>query len=136
MARFTPMVRLEVFHDAFDVPKFVDQNVTERWNALGLRQRLIAEEYIEVMDEFDKYFAGEGDLPALAKELADLLVVVYGTAEILDIPLDDVFDAVMDSNMSKVNPETGKPERREDGKILKGEFYVAPDIAAVIEQAA
>lgn len=40
--------------------------------------------------------------------------------------LVELFDAVQKSNMTKVNPDTGKVVYREDGKILKGPFYISP----------
>lgn len=134
MSFFSPMVRLEAFHDAFDVPRYVEQNVTEREQTLQLRRALIREEFLEALAELDNALEGAGDMVALAKELADLLVVVYGTAEVLEVPLDDVFDAVMDSNMSKCDPDTGRPVRRADGKILKGSGYqpAEPAIAALL----
>ncbi|TWH35578.1 MULTISPECIES: hypothetical protein [unclassified Aminobacter] len=41
------------------------------------------------------------------------------------------FKAVHESNMSKLGDD-GKPIRREDGKILKGPNYKAPDIRSLI----
>ena len=44
---------------------------------------------------------------------------------------DETFTAVHESNMSKLDDD-GKPVRREDGKILKGPNYKAPDIEALV----
>jgi predicted HAD superfamily Cof-like phosphohydrolase len=63
---------------------------------------------------------------ALAKELADVLYVVYGTADLLEIPLEAVFTEVHRSNMSKV--VAGEVIRREDGKILKPDSYREADV--------
>ncbi len=68
---------------------------------------------------------------ALAKELADILYVTYGTAEILGIPLEDVFQEVHRSNMSKLGL-SGRPVRRHDGKVLKGPNYQEADVAGVM----
>ncbi len=68
----------------------------------------------------------------LAKELADLLYVVYGTAEELGIPLEEVFKAVHDSNMSKVWSD-GTVKRNDFGKILKPDTYIAPDLSFIHE---
>ena len=67
------------------------------------------------------------DKKAVAKELADLLYVVYGTAVSLGIPIDDVFCEVHTSNMSKLD-DNGKPIYREDGKVLKGPHYFQPNL--------
>ena len=44
----------------------------------------------------------------------------------------EAFAIVHKSNMSKLD-EDGKPIRREDGKILKGPNYVAPDMSSVVK---
>jgi len=54
----------------------------------------------------------------------------------LRIPLPMVvaaFEAIHDSNMSKLDDE-GKPIRREDGKILKGPNYKAPDLTGIVSE--
>jgi predicted HAD superfamily Cof-like phosphohydrolase len=65
-----------------------------------------------------------------AKELADILYVVFGTivTEGLQDEIIDVFDEVHRSNMSKLGGN-GKPIKRDDGKILKGPNYQEPDLS-------
>ena len=94
--------------------------------ALELRHKLITEEFGELIAEARK---SEPDMAAVAKELADLLYVVYGTAVAWGIDIEDVFHEVHRSNMTK----TAGLER-EDGKILKGPGYKSPDIAAVLKR--
>jgi predicted HAD superfamily Cof-like phosphohydrolase len=84
-----------------------------------LRRNLIEEEFLEWQASLPYMMADQ------AKELADLLYVVYGTAAEMGIDLDAVFEAVHESNMSKLD-DNGKPIRREDGKILKGPNYKPP----------
>jgi predicted HAD superfamily Cof-like phosphohydrolase len=67
----------------------------------------------------------------LAKELADLLVVAYGTAEVFGIDLDWAFVETMASNMTKLD-SNGKPIYREDGKVLKGPNYRPPNMEVVV----
>jgi predicted HAD superfamily Cof-like phosphohydrolase len=58
---------------------------------------------------------------------------MYGTAGIglvLCLPMHAVWQEVTDSNMSKL--VDGKLVRREDGKVLKGPTFKAPDIAGVL----
>ena len=94
------------------------------------REGLISEEWSELWDElFPTDFEGDSiDLNStkLAKELADLLYVVYGTAVSFGIDIDKVFTEVHKSNMSKL--EDGKPVKREDGKVLKGKNYAPPNL--------
>ena len=88
-----------------------------------LRKKLIEEEYLELIEAVENGHP----LSKIAKELADLKYVVEGFAIEYGIPLDDVFDAVHASNMSKVFPD-GTVRFREDGKVLKGPDYAEPDL--------
>lgn len=72
----------------------------------------------------------------LGPALQSLVDVLFGFADAHRIPLHDVFDAVHESNMSKLDPDTGEPVLRSDGKVLKGSGYFEPDIRRVLEQAA
>lgn len=123
------------FHKAFSAHKGKSRD-----DIIFLRRNLIEEEFGEVKDALiflafvREYNLNQDILRAtedVAKELADLLYVVYGTADALGIPLSKVFKAVHRSNMSKLGPD-GKPVRREDGKILKGDNYQAADIGKLL----
>ncbi len=110
------------FHQQFDihvasVPTLPDE-VTE-----GLRIRLIEEELDELKEALH-----QKDLPHIAKELADLLYVVYGTAVSYGIDMDPVFQEVQRSNMSKIGGY-----KREDGKWVKPSTYSPANIAPILE---
>lgn len=117
-----PVVLVREFHDAFGVERGLTDQIRE------LRARLIAEEAQEAVDALK---AEPLDREAVAKELADLLVVTYGTADVLGIDLDAAFRRVHESNMSKLGPD-GTPVRRSDGKILKGPSYQPPNLSGVV----
>lgn len=128
IAQQTNYEKVREFHKAFGAD--LDQPVSDR--LLDLRMSLISEETHEVQREmFDvlTYLpkAKKVDKAKLAKELADLLYVVYGTAATFGIDIDRVFDEVHKSNMSKLG-EDGKPVYREDGKVLKGPNYQPPKL--------
>ena len=108
------MQMLQEFHDTFVRP---DENLKT------VRAKLIAEEAEEVLHALTVE-----DKAAIAKELADLVYVIYGTALVWDIDLDRVICDVHKSNMTKVGDD-GQPVRREDGKILKGPNYRPPDLS-------
>ena len=91
-----------------------------------LATKLIAEEFIEFMDE------NGFNQAALLKELADLVYVCYGYADRFGWDLDEAFRRVHLSNMSKLDPVTGKPIFREDGKILKGSAYKEPNLRDLV----
>ncbi|MEW2131615.1 MazG nucleotide pyrophosphohydrolase domain-containing protein [Streptomyces sp. NPDC005435] len=92
------------------------------------RGELLAEEAAEVAE-----VSVEGPLDHLAQELADVVYVAYGTALVHGIDLDEVIAEIHRANMSKLGPD-GEVLRREDGKVLKGEHYRAPDVSAVLRR--
>ncbi len=95
---------------------------------LQLRENLMREELKELMEAMRSE-----PIENIAKELADLLYVTFGTAVAygLQDKLEAVFDEVHASNMSKLG-EDGKPIRREDGKALKGPNYRKADVKKVL----
>jgi len=110
------------FHQQFDihvasVPTLPDE-ATE-----CLRIRLIQEEFDELQEALH-----QKELPNIAKELADLLYVVYGTAVSCGIDMEPVFHEVQRSNMSKVGGY-----KREDGKWVKPATYSPANIAPILE---
>ncbi|MFC4507026.1 MULTISPECIES: MazG nucleotide pyrophosphohydrolase domain-containing protein [Streptomyces] len=124
------------FHLAFDV----DNRIVNPDNLRSLLERrttLITEEFHEVIEALNaaKGSVGNPGFPVqrfehLAKELADLLYVVFGSAELLGIPLGQAFAEVHASNMSKLGDD-GRPVLREDGKVLKGPNYRSADMTLV-----
>ena len=62
---------------------------------------------------------------------ADLLYVVYGAAHAFGIPIDECFEEVHNSNMSKLGADE-KPIYREDGKVLKGPNFYEPNLKGVL----
>lgn len=99
---------------------------------LTLRMNLIDEETDEVGGHVDNYPMVILDAPELTKELADLLYVTYGFALTFGLPLQEVFEEVHKSNMSKLGDD-GKPIYREDGKVLKGPNYQPPKLEKYFE---
>lgn len=96
------------------------------FNTAELRLDLINEEVEELMTAVDN-----DDIVEIADALTDILYVVYGTGHAYGIDLDDCFDEVHRSNMSKLG-EDGKPLYREDGKVLKGPDYFPPKLEDVL----
>jgi predicted HAD superfamily Cof-like phosphohydrolase len=128
------------FHDSFNKIKDPDtpQSIIAQHE---LRQKLITEEYREVLEEMgyslkinmDHHGEYKVDIVKLSKELADLLYVVYGTAATYGIPIDEVYREVHRSNMSKLGID-GKPIYREDGKVLKGPNYTPANIEKILNE--
>lgn len=122
------------FHEAVDVKPLIELDAYGRQEALDLRMRLITEEFKELMDELLDARNGQGDVIKIAKEMSDLVYVVAGSAHLMEIPLQEVFEEVHASNMSKI-PEDGVVLRRADGKILKPPTYREPDLSFLTEGA-
>lgn len=127
MKHVTNYDKVREFHRAFNhlMDKDLDSTTLVGFERAALRNRLILEEVGEVQKELFGW-----DKKKLAKELADLLYVVYGTAATYGIPIDEVFNRVHESNMSKLGAD-GKPVYRDDGKILKGPNYKEPDMGGL-----
>jgi len=122
------------FHKAFNLP-YPDTITTEpEESVLKLRLALIEEEFKEIFEELYGYRIGEDDninVQGVAKEIADLLYVTYGFAATLGIPINQVFEEVHKSNMTKLGDD-GKPVYRDDGKVLKSKNYRSPNLDAVL----
>ncbi len=123
----TDMVR--TFHDAFGIENATTQTAKLTDAEVLLRYKLMREENEEYLEA-----SQNGDIVEIADALGDMLYILCGT--ILKHGLEDkmeaVFKEIQQSNMSKLD-ETGKPIYREDGKVLKGNLYFKPKIAAILE---
>ena len=96
------------------------------FNTRELRLELIQEELEELSDA-----VADRDMIQIADALTDLLYVVYGAGHSFGIDLDECFEEVHRSNMSKLG-ENGRPIHREDGKVLKGPGYFEPDLEGIL----
>ncbi len=124
--------QVQQFHDAFGLHTQGVHSKRVASLTVELRRKLIAEEAKEVDEELQ---SPEYNIVNLAKELADLCYVIYGTVLAFGIKdeFEAVFNEVHNSNMSKLDKD-GKPIYREDGKVLKGENYFKADIAKVLHE--
>jgi len=93
--------------------------------------RCLQEEYDEACEAIIEYLNSpdESTRKNLAKELADLQYVLSQVAVYLNLDLEEAFERVHVSNMSKL--VEGKALLREDGKILKGPKYQTPDMSGI-----
>lgn len=113
---------VEAFHSKFEiVVQATPQDLNEETKEL--RVRLIQEEFDELKEAM-----ASGNLAAVAKELADLLYVTYGTAVSYGIDMDPVFREVHRSNLSKIGGY-----KRADGKWVKPPTYSPADIESIVE---
>ena len=87
-----------------------------------LRIKLIEEE----LKEFKEAILNK-DLKEVADALTDILYVTYGAGHAFGINLDDCFEEVQKSNMSKLGDD-GRPIYNQDGKVMKGPNYFKPNL--------
>ena len=124
----TQINKVRAFHNAFKqengiTPSNLDDKQFE------LRHKLMAEENDEYLEA-----CKNNDLIGIADALGDQLYILCGTIlkHGLQMKIEDVFDEIHRSNMSKLD-KNGKPILREDGKILKSELYTKPDLTKFIK---
>ena len=93
----------------------------------SLRVSLIEEELSELKEAIKNK-----DIKEVADALTDILYVTYGAGHAFGVDLDQCFDEVQKSNMSKLD-ENGKPIFNEQGKVLKGPNYFKPNLEKFIK---
>ena len=91
-----------------------------------LRLDLIKEELDELKEAMDNK-----DLLEVADALTDILYVTYGAGHAFGINLDQCFEEVQNSNMSKLD-ENGKPIYNNAGKVMKGPNYFKPNLSKFV----
>ncbi|MBT8322048.1 MAG: nucleoside triphosphate pyrophosphohydrolase family protein [Eudoraea sp.] len=102
---------------------------------LGYEKNLLR---FNLMDEENKeYFqaAQNNDLVEVADALGDMLYILCGTIleHGMQYKIEEVFEEIQRSNMSKLGAD-GRPIYREDGKVLKGPGYTAPDLKTILDK--
>ena len=85
-----------------------------------LYHSLIQEEVQELEDSRTR----EDDVDALI----DILVVTIGALHSIGVDAEGAWNEVMRTNFAKIDPETGKVRKREDGKVLKPEGWTPPNL--------
>ena len=113
---------VEEFHRQFDI-LIQSRPAIPEGSTKELRVRLMQEEFDELKEAL-----GQESLAEIAKELADLLYVAYGTAVSYGIDMEPVFQEVHRSNMSKVGGY-----KRDDGKWVKPPTYSPACLVPILE---
>ena len=87
-----------------------------------LRCNLIEEEFLEL-----KTAIKNKDIIEVADALTDILYVTYGAGHAFGVDLDECFNEVQNSNMSKLGVD-GRPIYNEIGKVMRGPSYFKPNL--------
>jgi predicted HAD superfamily Cof-like phosphohydrolase len=126
----SPWGMVREFHEVFGLA--CPERVTPVGAELAAaRQRILEEEVRELAEAAGAAVAEPSArrMAELARELADVVYVAYGTAVTYGIDLDAVVAEVHRANMSKLGDD-GKPIVR-DGKVQKGPNFRPPDLSAM-----
>lgn len=133
----TNFEKVQEFHTAMEARRNVwppsEDLIRLRWDLITEEIRELGSElYPESEKTYPEASSTTGqNKEQIAKEIADALYVLYGTADSFGIDIDRVFTEVHRSNMSKL--VDGKPLKREDGKVLKGPNYTPPNLSFIGE---
>jgi predicted HAD superfamily Cof-like phosphohydrolase len=84
-----------------------------------------------IHEEFNELVASSTKVDDL-DALIDILVVTIGAINSLGANGESAWQEVMRTNFAKIDPATGKVRKREDGKVLKPDGWVPPNLEPFI----
>jgi hypothetical protein len=135
------------FHSKFDLPRVASYcGPCQRYHPwegekpgpsdasddlLVFRAKFLAEE----LKEF-RLGVLSGNIAEMADALVDLVYVAMGTAHLLGLPWEDLWDDVQAANMRKVRakPDGSDSKRGSSWDVVKPEGWLPPDTWAVLER--
>ena len=88
--------------------------------------------YVSLIDEESKELTvaiNNNDQVETLDALIDILVVTIGAIHSMGADAEGAWKEVMSTNFAKIDRETGKVRKREDGKVLKPTGWTAPELA-------
>jgi len=112
------------FRDQAKFMKACDQTV-DSWNhsQFNLYVNLIEEEAEELKEAINNC-----DSVEILDALTDILVVTIGAIHSMGADAEGAWKEVMQTNFAKIDHETGKVRKREDGKVLKPVGWISPNL--------
>ena len=130
-----------VFRDQEKFMRASDQSV-ENFNQTQFKMylNLIKEEYNELLEaqglnqNHDRIEYLPVDEIETLDALIDILVVTIGAIHSMGSDAEGAWKEVMSTNFAKIDKETGKVRKREDGKVLKPTGWVAPNLEPFIKK--
>ena len=116
------------FRDQEKFMRACDQSVEEfNEDQFNLYVKLIEEEANELADAITAH-----DKVETVDALIDILVVTIGALHSMGADAEGAWKEVMRTNFAKIDKETGKVRKREDGKVLKPLGWAPPELAPFI----
>jgi predicted HAD superfamily Cof-like phosphohydrolase len=91
--------------------------------------KLIEEEFNELKEAI-----AAGDIVEQLDALEDILVVTIGAIHSAGMDGEGGWKEVMSTNFAKIDRETGKVRKREDGKVLKPVGWTPPDLTPYVKK--
>jgi predicted HAD superfamily Cof-like phosphohydrolase len=118
------------FRDQEKFMKSCDQSVNEfNKDQFNLYVTLIEEEANELADAITAH-----DQVETVDALIDILVVTIGALHSMGADAEGAWKEVMKTNFAKIDRDTGKVRKREDGKVLKPQGWTPPDLKPYIRK--
>jgi predicted HAD superfamily Cof-like phosphohydrolase len=117
------------FRDQEKFMRACDQTV-DKFNELqyAMYIKLINEEHQELLEA-----TLSDDRVEQLDALIDILVVTIGAIHSAGFDAEGAWKEVMKTNFAKVDYDTGKVRKREDGKVLKPVGWKSPELAQFIK---
>ena len=118
------------FRDQEKFMRACDQTV-EGFNQdqFKLYVNLIDEEFKELKVAIDN-----ADQVETLDALIDILVVTIGSIHSMGADAEGAWKEVMRTNFAKIDNETGKVRKREDGKVLKPVGWMPPELGTYLSK--
>jgi predicted HAD superfamily Cof-like phosphohydrolase len=118
------------FRDQEKFMRACDQSV-ERFDErqFEMYKNLIEEEYHELIAA-----ENAGDRLEQLDALIDILVVTIGAIHSMGADGEGAWKEVMRTNFAKIDSDTGKVRKREDGKVLKPVGWTPPQLSGYVSK--
>lgn len=121
---------MNVFRDQEKFMRACDQTVEEfNVDQFNMYIDLIKEEGIELSEAIQNK-----DKVETLDALIDLIVVTIGAIHSMGADGESAWKEVMKTNFAKIDKETGKVRKREDGKVLKPLGWTPPELDKFVEK--
>jgi predicted HAD superfamily Cof-like phosphohydrolase len=118
------------FRDQEKFMKACDQSVDNfNESQFNLYTKLIQEEVDELWTA-----NADADRVECLDALIDILVVTVGAIHSMGADAEGAWKEVMRTNFAKIDHETGKVRKREDGKVLKPVGWTPPDLKPFVNK--
>ena len=118
------------FRDQEKFMRACDQSVGEfNEKQYSMYIKLIDEEHRELLEA-----TLEEDRLEQLDALIDILVVTIGAIHSAGFDAEGAWKEVMKTNFAKIDRETGKVRKRDDGKVLKPIGWVPPELAPFVSK--